>query len=80
MFYIFFKIEDVCFIWCLYKKCGFFVNYVVGNEVFWYWCGVFNVIYKFGLGFIILNIIVWLWVNNKLVLKLIYNVIGIING
>lgn len=80
MLYTFPKTEDVCFTRCLHKKRGLFVNHVVGNEVPWYWRGALNVTYKFGPGFTTPNTTVRLRVNNKLVLKSIYNVIGTING
>lgn len=51
-----------------------------GNEVPEPWRGALNVTYKFGPGFTTPNTTVRLRVNNKLVLKSIYNVIGTING
>lgn len=57
------------------------MNHVVlGNEVPSSWRGDLNVTYKFGPGFTTPNTTVRVRVNNKLVLKSIYNVIGTING
>jgi len=57
-----------------------FVNHVSGNEVPWSWRGDLKITYKFGPGFTNPNTTVRLRVNNELVVKSIYNVIGTING
>ena len=56
------------------------MNHIVGNEVPKNWRGDLNVTYRFGPGFTTPNTTVRLRVNNKLILKSIYNVIGTING
>ena len=56
------------------------MNHVVGNEVPNLWRGDLKVTYKYGPGFTNPNTTVRLRVNNKLVVKSIYNVIGTING
>ena len=62
------------------NNMGFIVNHVAGNEVPPLWLGTLNVSYKFGPGFTNPNTTVRLRVNNKLVPKSIYNVIGTIKG
>ena len=62
------------------NNMGFLLNHVVGDEVPNLWRGALDVTYKFGPGFTTPNTTVRLRVNNKLVLKSIYNVIGTING
>ena len=56
------------------------MNHVAGKKVPKFWSGTLNVTYKFGPGFTTPNTKVRLRVNNKLVLKSVYNVIGTING
>ena len=57
-----------------------FVNRVLGDEVPRSWRGDLKITYKFGPGFTNPNTSVRLRVNNELVVKSIYNVIGTING
>ena len=66
---------------CLHNYRRFyFVNNIAGDEVPKSWRGDLKVAYKFGPGFTNPNTTVRLQVNNKLVVKTIYNVIGTING
>ena len=60
--------------------CFYFVNDVAGNEVPISWRGNLKATYRFGPGFTNPNTTVRLRVNNELVVKTIYNVIGTING